>query len=288
MTIAEAIEEGTALLRASGSPSARLDAELLLAHALGVRRVDLYIRAERALTDGEEASYRVLLDRRARQEPVSYLLGRKEFFGLTLLVDRRVLAPRPETEVLVEKALEWAKGREGEVLRVADIGTGSGAIAIALALRLPRAHVYAVDISAEALEVARKNVARHEAGKRIELLLGDLCAPLPEPVDLLAANLPYTIWETLPVGITAYEPRLALDGGPEGLDVYRRLLPRLPGCLRPGGAAFLEIGDGQEEGVLALVKEHLDEVEVQVWPDYSGLPRVVQVILPRVLLPLDK
>ncbi len=277
MTIAEAIEEGTQQLRVSGSPSARLDAELLLAHTLGLRRVDLYIQGERPLADGEEASYRVLLERRMRKEPVSYLLGRKEFFGLTLLVDRRVLVPRPETEVLVERALKWAQGKD--ILRVADIGTGSGAIAIALALRLPQAHVYAVDISAEALAVARKNVARHEAENRVELLLGDLCTPLPEPVDLLAANLPYTVWEELPMGITAYEPRLALDGGTEGLDVYRRLLPRLPECLRPGGAAFLEIGDGQQEGVLALVREHLEQAEVRVWPDYSGIPRVVQLAL---------
>lgn len=276
MTVQEALAQGTAALAAAGSPSPRLDAEVLLADVLGLRRVDLYARPELALAPAQEERYRALLERRALREPVSYLVGRKEFFGLTLRVDRRVLIPRPETEVLVERALAWVEDCRRH-LAIADIGTGSGCIAVALATRLPQARIYATDISAEALEVAAENVRRHGVERQVTLLQGDLGDPLPERVDLLAANPPYTVWDTLPDGITAYEPRLALDGGDDGLAVYRRLLPRLRSYLRPGGVAMVEVGDGQAGAVWTLVREQVGGRSVQIWPDYAGLPRVVEI-----------
>jgi len=277
MTIAEMLKEGAAFLDERGSPSARLDAEVLLAYVLGVRRVDLYAHPARPLTAGEEATCRALLERRARQEPVAYLLGRKEFYGLTLAVGPDVMVPRPETEVLVERALERARSL-GEVgLRVADIGTGSACITVALAHHLAGAQFYAVEVSPEAGRVAQENLRRHGVQDRVVFLQGDLCEPLPEAVDLLLCNPPYTVWETLPTGITAYEPRIALDGGAAGLDIYRRLLPQVPACLRAGGFALFEVGDGQAEAVLALAREPFAGARARTYPDYAGVERVAEI-----------
>lgn len=277
MTIAEALQQGTTLLRESGSPTARLDAEVLLAHVLGLRRVDLYTHPTRTLTPLEEAAFQDLLGRRAGQEPVSYLVGRKEFFGLTLRVDRRVMIPRPETEVLVERALACARALGQEQVLIADIGTGSGCIVVALAYALPQARFYATDISPEAGEVARENFRQHGLEERVIFLEGDLCTVLPERVDLLVSNPPYTIWERLTAGITAYEPRLALDGGPDGLAVYRRLLPQIPEYVRPGGFALLELGDGQAGEVSALAREACPGCPQRIWPDYAGIERVLEI-----------
>jgi len=276
-TVAIALAQGSEALQDSGSPTARLDAEVLLAHALGRRRVDLYMHPQRPLTVVEESSYRDSLARRSRQEPVSHILGRKEFYGLSFVVDQRVLVPRPETEVLVERALDWARAQDRAGLQIADIGTGSGCIAVALAVQLPQAHLLATDISAEALQVAAENVRRSGVMDRVQLLQGDLCAPLTARVDLLVANPPYTVWETLPEGITAYEPRLALDGGDDGLAIYRRLLPQLSNHLQVGAIALLEIGDGQEEAVVALARAALPGLSVQIWPDETGWLRVVEI-----------
>jgi len=277
MMLAEAVRQGAAYLQEAGSPSARLDAEVLLAHVLGLRRVDLYLRGERVLAAGEQSSFRALLERRARKEPVCYLVGQKEFFGLNFLVDHRVLVPRPETEVLVERALECARALGREDLVIADIGTGSGSIVVALASRLPRASFYATDVSPEALEVAGENVRRHGVEGRVSLLLGDLCGPLPGAVDFLVSNPPYTVWETLPLEITAYEPRVALDGGRDGLEVCRRLLPQAREVLGPAGSVLVEVGDGQEGEVQALARGVFPGSPLRTWPDYSGIPRVVEI-----------
>lgn len=276
-TVGEILSLGTRLLEAASSPSARLDAEVLLGHVLGRPRVDLYAHPDRPLTPEEETAYRALLERRSRQEPVSYLRGEKEFYGLAFFVDRRVLIPRPETEVLVERTLATARTLGRAELVLADIGTGSGCIAVALAHHLPGARLYATDISPEALEVAAENVRRHGLAGQVTLLLGDLCTPLPEPVDLLVSNPPYTIWETLPFGITAYEPRIALDGGSDGLEVYRRLLPQVPAALKMGGHALFEVGDGQAEAVLTLAAQFLPGMARRCWADYSGNVRVVEI-----------
>lgn len=276
-TLNDLLRQATTFLRESDSPSPRLDAEVILAHCLGLRRVDLYTWPDRAVSSPQERDYWALLERRSIGEPTSYLLGHKEFFGLTFTVDQRVLIPRPETELLVERALERARYWARTDLRLADIGTGSGCIAVSLARHLPTAHIYATDISAASLSVARENCRGHGVEGRVDLLWGDLCEPLPEAVDLLLSNPPYTVWDTLPSGIVKYEPRLALDGGLDGLDIYRRLLPQLAGHLRPGGLALLEIGDGQAEAVVDLIRVVLPGVPFQVWPDYAGLMRVVEI-----------
>jgi release factor glutamine methyltransferase len=277
MTVADRLREATRFLEGAGSPSARLDAEVLLAHLLGVRRVDLYLVPERSLSPEQEESYRALLERRALGEPVSYLVGRKEFYGLTFVVDRRVLIPRPETEELVDRALWCARTLGRPDLLLADIGTGCGCIAVALAVHLPQAHVYATDLSPEAIEVAWENVRRHRVQERVTLLLGDLCQPLPAPVDLLVSNPPYTIWERLPWGITGFEPRIALDGGKDGLEVLRRLIGQIAWAVRPGGFALLEFGDGQEEAVRRVARSAFPGVPMVVGRDLAGLPRVLQL-----------
>jgi release factor glutamine methyltransferase len=276
-TVADTLEQGIDVLRVSGSPTARLDAEVLLAHVLGLRRVNLYMYPERPLAAEEEQAYEDSLARRGRREPVSYIVGGKEFYGLSFAVDPRVLVPRPETEVLVERALAWAHAQDRTGLAIADIGTGSGCIAVVLATQLPEARITATDISAESLEVAAENVRRHGVAERVHLLQGDLCAPLLERVDMLVSNPPYTVWGALPEGITAYEPRLALDGGGDGLEIYRRLLPQLPAHLQRGAVALMEIGDGQEEAVVGLAQETLPGLPVRVWPDDSGWARVVEI-----------
>jgi release factor glutamine methyltransferase len=276
-TVAEALRYGAIFLRERGSPSARLDARVLLGHCTGLRQVDIFVQADRSLASKEWETYRTLLERRGRQEPVSYLVGQKEFFALAFSVDERVLIPRPETEVLVERALDCAR-RLGEAdLRVADIGTGSGCIAVALAVHLPRARIYATDVSGESLKVAGENCRRHAVEERVSLLQGDLCTALPEGVDLLVSNPPYTVWESLPPGISAYEPRTALDGGRDGLELFRRLTAQIPDHLRPGGFSLVELGDGQEPAVVALTRERFPGVPLRVWPDYSGVARVLEV-----------
>jgi len=229
----------------------RLDAELLTAHALGLPRLQLYIQFDRPLSPTELAAIRELVKRRQAGESVAYLLGKKEFFGLELAVDRRVLVPRPDTETLVDEALERGRG----AARVADVATGSGAIAIALASRLPQASVYASDVSADALAVARANAERH--GMAITFVEGDLDAPLAAhgPFDLVTANLPYILTgelAALPPEVRA-EPRLALDGGPDGLALVRRLVVAAPRLLAAGGVLVLEVGAGQAPATAELL-----------------------------------
>jgi len=200
-----------------------------------------------------------LLARRVSREPLPYILGTREFFGLYFAVDPRVLIPRPETELLVERALGLASrvSSSSGALCIADIGTGSGCIAIALAVHLPHACLYATDVSADALAVAQRNAATHGVASRIRFLWGDLLSPLPQPVHLIVANLPYIAaqeWETLPPEVGRFEPRGALDGGPDGLDLVRWLLRQAPAYLLPGGALLLEIGASQGEAVTKLAR----------------------------------
>jgi release factor glutamine methyltransferase len=284
------------LLR-EASTTPRLDAELLLAHTLGWSRARLLAEGRAPLDAGRQEVFRVLVARRAALEPVAYILGRKEFYGLSLLVDRSVLVPRPETELLVELAIAFARrmtnderrtskpidsylpsfvlGRSS--LRVADIGTGSGAIAVAFAAHVAQALVYATDISPEALPVARLNAERHGVAERVRLREGDLLDALPEPVDLLLSNPPYTIVSEIDEGVRRHEPRLALDGGPDGLAIYRRLLAAAPSRLRPGGAILLEIGATQGAAVAELARASFPAACVEVHQDLAGLDRVVVI-----------
>jgi release factor glutamine methyltransferase len=291
-TIAQALALATHELRAT-SETARLDAELLLAHVLGWGRARLLAERRLSLTEVQAAVLRDLVRRRAALEPVAYLLGHKEFYGIDFLIDQRALMPRPETELLVELALAYARRRtkdEGRtnldqsslVVRhssfvVADVGTGSGAIAIALALHLPEAQIDAIDISPDALALARQNVERHGLARRVRLLHGDLLDPLAAPVDLIVSNPPYTILAEIDEGVRRYEPHQALDGGADGLKIYRRLLSQAPAKLRTGGAILLEIGATQAAAVTELVRLAFPDARVSVHQDLAGRDRVVAV-----------
>ena len=273
VTLADAIVWAVETLR-DASETPRLDAEVLLAHTLGWSRARVLSRLQETISDEMLQQFRTLILRRAAREPVAYLVGRKEFYGLEFVVDRRVLVPRPETETLVDAALEWAKQRPGPLV-IADIGTGSGCIAVALAVHLPQAHIYAIDLSSDALAVARQNVIRHHVDASVTLLNGDLLAPLPQPVDLLVSNPPYTVLDEVDPGVRMHEPHLALDGGSDGLAVYRRLFAAAPSALRPGGALMLEIGATQARAVVDLARQAFPEAVIRVRQDLAGRDRVV-------------
>jgi release factor glutamine methyltransferase len=266
-----------------------LDAAVLLAHVLGVSRTWLYAHPTRTLKPAEIERFEGLLRRRMADEPVAYLVGYKPFFGLDITVDDRVLIPRPETEMLVERVLaavaRFVRGGERPV--VADVGTGSGAIAVAVAVNAPEAQVYATDVSDGALAVAAQNVWRYGVGEQVTLLPGHLFQPVPVPAHVMVANLPYVAsgdLTRLPPQVARYEPCLALDGGADGLDLYRRFFALLSepvgrSKLRRNGQLYLEIGAAQGETVAALASATLPGADVLVEPDYSGLPRLVSVRL---------
>jgi len=293
-----------------GLATPRLDAEILLAQALGLPRLQLYVQFDRPLTPDELTAIRGLVKRRQGGESVAYIIGRKEFFGLEFAVDARVLVPRPDTETLVDEAVarlrppapsperEVASGAEPPAEdtlaekqapptrpaitgKVAEIGTGSGAIIVTLGKRLPDLSLFAVDVSSDALDVARANAVRH--GVSVTFLQGDLDGPLRPfaPFELIVANLPY-----IPTGDLAAlapevqaEPRLALDGGPDGLELVRRLCAAAPSLLAPGGALALELGAGQAPAVAAFCRE-AGLVDVQMRRDLGAIDRVVSAKKP--------
>ena len=247
MTLLDVLRRATGYLESHGSSSARLDAELLLAQALGVRRIDLYLQFERPLGEEELQPYRDLIGRRGKGEPVAYLIGRKEFMKLDFEVSGAVLIPNPDSEVLVELAVSWARERGGPV-RVADVGTGSGCIAVSVAHYVPQAEVWATDDDPEALEVARRNVRRHGLEERVRLCCGDLLSPVTATIDLVCANLPYVAPEdeaTLPADVLA-QPHHALFAPDRGAGLVNRLLAQAPDRLAGGGAVLAEIGPGIE------------------------------------------
>ncbi len=231
------------------------------------------------------AALRSTSARRLAHEPSAYITGHREFFGLDFEVTPATLIPRPETELLVEAAIEVAKPR-GRIRRgpvIADIGTGCGAIAVALALHVPRSDIHAVDISAAALDVARGNAERHGVTDRIYFHRGHLLTPLPEYVDVLVANLPYvttTDWQRLPPELREHEPRAALDGGPDGLDVIRELLAEAPQFLRPRGCVCVEFGAGQAQAVKDIARPHFPGHSLEIRRDLATLDRVL-VIAPQ-------
>jgi release factor glutamine methyltransferase len=265
--------------RGVGIESARLDAELLLARVLGGDRVRLYMDMDRPLVSAELSTLRELVKRRRRHEPVAYILGEKEFYRRMLEVDAAVLVPRPETELLVDRALELL-GAE-PVGPVLDLCTGSGAIAIALAAERPGLAVDAVELSETALAVARRNVERHGLTASVALYQGDLFAPLPEGrrYSLIVSNPPYVTepeWAALEPTVREHEPALALVAGPEGLDVIRRIAAEAPRWLAPGGSLLFEIGSGQAAAVERLLGS-LGHRSVRVHADLAGLARLVEV-----------
>ena len=223
-----------------------------------------------------------LIIRRMNHEPVAYLVGCKEFYGLNFVVDRRVLIPRPETELLVDAVLDQIELRDCAQVRIADVGTGSGAIALAVAANAPSALLYAIDVSADALNVARTNAQHLDTRQQVTLLQGDLLTPLPTCVDIIVANLPYIsspTYPTLDSDVRDYEPQLALEAGPEGLDVIACLLTQAPHYLHANGVICLEIGHDQGAGVLALVKSLLPQRRATLRQDYSGRDRLITIEL---------
>jgi release factor glutamine methyltransferase len=264
-----------------------LDAQLLLSHVLHIERSTLYAYPERELTPAQEQYYLALVERRAQSEPVAYLVGHKEFYGLDFMVDRRVLIPRPETELLVETALHICREKiaKGHTPIVADIGTGSGAIPIALAVNEPRLpYLYAVDISSDALAIATLNCQHHHVEQRVRLLQGDLIAPLPEPVDMLTANLPYVgtdETELLTSDVRDYEPHLALFSGPDGLDLIERFFTDVvkSSTLKTDAVILLEIGYQQREPLSRMIYTLWPRARLSVYRDYAGWDRVLQVNL---------
>src|SRR5438094_1555816 len=277
-TWGEERDAGTAALGAAGIATAVLDADVLLAHVLGVAKETLYAHPDMELSHGAMRRYRELVARRAKGEPVAYLRGFKEFYGLRFTVDPRVLIPRPETETLVDAAREVIAGR---AVTVADVGTGSGAVAIAIAAHERSVHVIATDISNDALVVARENTLRNGVADRIELREGDLLAPIAEPVDLVVANLPYLRDDTLEhlVGertSLAFEPRLAVTAGKDGLELIWRAAADLPRVLAPQGAALFEIDPPFAEQVAHLLQYSLGG-KTRVINDLAGDARVVGI-----------
>ena len=273
-TVLEVIRWTVARFTERALATPRLDAELLVAHALGLPRVQLYVQFDRPLVPDELAAIRALIKRRQGGESVAYLVGKKEFWGLDFTVDARVLVPRPDTETLIEEARERLAG--GESVRLADVGTGSGAIALTLAKLFPQAAVFASDLSTGALEVARANAER--LGLAVTFAEGDLAAPLAAdaPFSLIAANLPYIAsseMATLPPEVKS-EPALALDGGPDGLALVRRLVADAPALLAAGGALVLEIGAGQA-GATAELLRAAGLADVRTRRDLGGVERVV-------------
>lgn len=286
MTVAQAVSDAVRVLREAGvSRSPRLDAELLLAKALGVARVDLLREPARALTADEAADFGSLLRRRLAREPVAYILGHRAFRTIELEVTPAVLIPRPDTETLVDFALEELRAlplvgadAEGEPLAI-DVGTGSGCIALALAAEDPFVRVVATDIDPDALAVARGNAARLGLARRVEFVLSDLFHDVGERVfDLVVSNPPYIPadeYVALEPNVRDHEPRLALYGGVDGLDFYRRLAPGAALLLRPGGLLAVEVGAGQAEAVAGIIQAAGAFGTPATRDDLAGVPRVV-------------
>jgi release factor glutamine methyltransferase len=276
-TVGEALRAGKARLLQADLDLSELEAESLLMHALGTDRASLYRDLKEPIGDDSLAVYQALLERRAAHEPTAYIVGMREFFGIELRVTPAALIPRAETEALVEAVIEYVGDRD---VRIVDVGTGCGAIAIALAVSLPRAKVIATERSDEALALARENAERAEVGARIELRSGDLLDPLGAAVDVIAANLPYVTtgeWERLPPELRDNEPRLAFDGGLDGLALIRKLVDASPAYLNPGGAVFCEAGDGQAEAVAGHARAVFPGARILMRPDLAGTPRVLCV-----------
>jgi release factor glutamine methyltransferase len=280
----EVVRLSTGYLDSHGSSSPRLDAELLAAQALNLRRIDVYLQFDRPLEDDQLGAIRELVRRRGDGEPVAHITGEREFHSRAFTVSPDVLIPRPETETLVGLALAEALRRApgGEGLRIADVGTGSGCVAVTLAVELPGARVTATDLSEAALRIARSNAARHGVTDRVELVQGSWCAPLAgRCFDVVVANPPYIPTAEL-AGLARdvrdHEPVLALDGGADGLDAYRALFPSVAGVLAAGGWSAVEIDTRAAATVTALAVGALGPGTVTAThDDLTGRPRVVSM-----------
>lgn len=282
MNIKQALSNGCQLLRDFRIASAELDAEILLSHATSKKRTQLYSQNNLPLTSNQRKLYRDLLSRRASKEPIAYITSQKEFYGLPLTISRHVLIPRPETETLVELALERLKTMDVKRPQVIDIGTGSGAITVALAKNTKGARFTAVDVSKQALKLARYNAQAQKVLQKIKFKFSDLLSEVSGTFDLIVANLPYLTnaqIKELPVDILDYEPRLALAGGPDGLHWYENLMKQLPTVIKPGTILLCEIGPNLKTGFATIVHQKLPKgSKVHFHNDASGRVRVAEVI----------
>ncbi|MFO8083213.1 MAG: peptide chain release factor N(5)-glutamine methyltransferase [Desulfobacterales bacterium] len=262
--------------------SARASAEILLASTLGLDRIDLYLRHDRPMSMNELAQYKLMIKRRAKREPVAYIVGRKEFWSMDLAVTTDVLIPRPETECLVEQALSYMPRENSEKLwNILELGTGSGAIVLALASELRHHRYFASDLSQQALEVAKSNAVKHHLSHRICFFAGNWFDPLknsPHKFDMIISNPPYVetaVIEKLEPEISCYEPRVALDGGKNGLDSLEFIIKQAPGFLNPEGLLILEIGYDQRAQIQSMAQKSGKFESVSFIKDYSGNDRVV-------------
>ncbi len=281
MTVLEAIQKGSDFLGRKGVESPRLHSELLLAQILALKRLHLYLEFGRALSEEESSRFRDFLQRRARREPLQHILGTTSFCGLELRVNGQVLVPRPETEVLAEAAWSFLQRRAaaGPEPVFLDFATGSGCVALAMLKHCPTARGLALDISPEALHVARENAATLGLSERLEFIQSDAFVQVPASfrADLLVANPPYIPTaeiDSLSPEVRDHDPRLALDGGDDGLAFYRLLAREAPGRLAADGRLMAEFGDGQDKAIVSLLEQAGWSVE-SVLPDLSGRPRVV-------------
>jgi release factor glutamine methyltransferase len=271
MTVLEVLQATTAYLKKRNVENPRLNAEHLMAHALGRKRIELYLDFERALTETELAPLRGLVKRRSEGEPLQHLLGTVEFCGLTFLCDKRALVPRPETEQLVELVESRIENRE---LRIVDVGTGSGVIALSLAAKIPEAKILGLDVSEEALALAQENAARLNLSERVQFLKRRLLENVEDAFDLIVANLPYISIQDRPTlsPEVLHDPEVALFAGAQGDELVRELIDQARFRLGPGGVLALEIGLGQSEALLSALAEK-NYRDISSKNDYNGVTR---------------
>ncbi len=273
--------DGSRFLSLAAIENPRLDAEVLLRHVMEIDKAQLYLRMDETIKDEAEFRFWELLERRGRREPLAYITGRKEFWSLDFSVTPDVLIPRPETELLVEVALERTRQLRNLRLKIVDLGTGSGVIAVCLAKELPKAEISAIDLSSAALRVARANAGRHGVADRIRFLHGDLFAPLAEErerFDLIIANPPYVSSgdvAKLDPEVRDWEPIAALDGGRDGLDLYRRIATQCGDYLTATGEVLLEIADAMGEAAAQIFANTGGFEAAALWRDYAGKDRVI-------------
>ena len=285
MILGQALQQAATTFSLHNIEDSLLEARVLLGYILKLSPVEIHIQSDLTLSQGQIDSFQRLIRRRLHREPTAYIINHKEFYGIDFYIDQRVLIPRPETELLVEVALEYIRCRNNQAnpaktTTIADIGTGCGAIAISLAKNLPDVKIYATDISDSALEVARLNSRCNQITERITFLRGNLLEPLPEPVDLIIANLPYIKCSeliNLSPEITRFEPRIALNGGQDGLEKIYELLKGAKDKIHQKGSILLEIGEGQEHQVATLISDYIPKASFEFIPDLNDIKRVVKI-----------
>jgi release factor glutamine methyltransferase len=285
VNLSQALQQSIYVLKSNGVEDYYIEARMLLGHVTNLSPARIFTEPDYSLRRKDKDNLKKLIERRLKHEPAAYIMQRKEFYGLDFYVDPRVLIPRPETEILVDAALDFATSRSrypSRPLLVADIGTGCGAIAISLALNLPGSKVYAIDLSSAAVKVARLNCRRHKVTEQVSLLQGDLLNPLPEPVDLIIANLPYiktSELSNLCPEISDFEPMMALDGGENGLDFIERLLRQMNDKMKARSCLILEIGNDHEEAIRGLIHSYIKSTSFRFVTDLNGIKRAVIIDL---------